>query len=143
MADTNRLQVRLVTPDRILVDQSADAVEVPARNGYLEVLYGHAPLVAVLGPGEVRLHGGEAGEQTYSIGRGFVEVLPERVTILADTAIRPEEIDVAAAQVRLDHGHHLWNEAGDDPEKYEKAETVIREAESRLESAKGQSAKAH
>ena len=137
MADTNRLQVRLVTPDRILVDQSADAVEVPARNGYLEVLYGHAPLVAVLGPGEVRLHGGDAGEQTYSIGRGFVEVLPERVTILADTAIPPAEIDVPAAQARLDHGHKLWNEAGDDPEKYGKAETVIREAESRLESAKG------
>ncbi len=137
MADTNRLQVRLVTPDRILVDESADAVEVPSRNGYLEVLYGHAPLVAVLGPGEIRLHGGEAGEQTYSIGRGFVEVLPERVTILADTALRPGEIDVAAAEQRLEHGHQLWNEAGDDPEKYTHAETVIREAESRIESAKG------
>jgi len=137
MADTNSLQVRLVTPDRILVDQSADAVEVPARNGYLEVLYGHAPLVAVLGPGEVRLHGGEAGEQTYSIGRGFVEVLPERVTILADTAWRPEEIDTAAAKERLDHGHQLWNEAGEDPAKYARAEEMIREAESRLESAKG------
>jgi F-type H+-transporting ATPase subunit epsilon len=137
MADTNRLQVRLVTPDHILVDQSADAVEVPARNGYLEVLYGHAPLVAVLGPGEIRFHGGEVGERTYSIGRGFVEVLPERVTILADSALRPEEIDVAAAQARLDHGHQLWNEAGDDPEKYTQAEVVIREAESRLESAKG------
>jgi F-type H+-transporting ATPase subunit epsilon len=137
MADTNRLQVRLVTPDHIVVDQSADAVEVPARNGYLEVLYGHAPLVAVLGPGEIRFHGGEVGERIYSIGRGFVEVLPERVTILADSALRPEEIDVGAAQQRLDHGHQLYNEAGDDAEKYAKAEVVIREAESRIESAKG------
>jgi F-type H+-transporting ATPase subunit epsilon len=137
MADINRLQVRLVTPDRILVDQSADAVEVPSRNGYFEVLYGHAPLLAVLGPGEVRLHGGNAGEQRYSIGRGFVEVLPERVTILADTAVRPEEIDTAAAQAQLDRGHQLWNEAGDDAAKYAHAEDVIREAESRLESAKG------
>ncbi|MBV8115709.1 MAG: ATP synthase F1 subunit epsilon [Silvibacterium sp.] len=137
MADTNRLQVRLVTPDHILVDQSADAVEVPARNGYLEVLYGHAPLVAVLGPGEIRFHGGEVGERVFSIGRGFVEVLPERVTILADSALRPEEIDAAAAQARLNHGHQIWNEAGDDPEKYKQAEVVIREAESRLESAKG------
>lgn len=136
MADTDRLQVRLVTPDRILVDKSADAVEVPSRSGYLEVLYGHAPLLAVLGPGEVRLHGGEAGEQIYSIGRGFVEVLPERVTILADTALRPEEIDIVAAQARLDHGHQLWNDAGEDPEKYARADVVIREAESRLESAK-------
>ena len=137
MADTNQLQVRLVTPDRILVDKSAEAVELPARNGYLEVLYGHAPLVSVLGPGEVRLHGGEAGEQVFSIGRGFVEVLPERVTILADSALRPQEIDTAAAQARLDQGHKLWNEAGDDPEKYAHAQQVIREAESRLESAKG------
>jgi F-type H+-transporting ATPase subunit epsilon len=137
MADTNRLQVRLVTPDRILVDQSADAVEVPSKSGYFEVLYGHAPLLAVLGPGEVRLHGGEAGEQRFSVARGFVEVLPERVTILAESARRPEEIDTAAAQQKLDQGHKLWNEAGDDPAKYAHAEEVIREAESRLESAKG------
>ena len=46
MADTNQLQVRLVTPDRILVDQTADAVEVPSETGYFEALYGHAPLLA-------------------------------------------------------------------------------------------------
>lgn len=136
MADTNHLQVRLVTPDRILVDQSADAVEVPSKAGYFEVLYGHAPLLALLGPGEVRLHGGEAGEQRFSVTRGFAEVLPERVTILAESARRPEEIDTAAAQAKLDHGHQLWNEAGDDPDKYAHAEEVIREAEARLESAK-------
>jgi F-type H+-transporting ATPase subunit epsilon len=143
MADANLLQVRLVTPERILVDQSADAVEVPSKSGYFEVLYGHAPLLAVLGPGEVRLHGGEAGEQRFSVARGFVEVLPERVTILAESARRPEEIDTAAAQQKLDHGHQLWNESGDDAAKYAQAEEVIREAESRLESAKGQSAKGH
>jgi len=137
MTDTNRLQVRLVTPDRILVDQAADAVEVPSESGYFEVLYGHAPLLALLGPGEVRLHGGEAGDQRFNVARGFVEVLPERVTILAESARRPEEIDTAAAQAKLDHGHQLWNEAGDDAEKYAHAEEVIREAESRLESAKG------
>jgi F-type H+-transporting ATPase subunit epsilon len=137
MTDTNRLQVRLVTPDRILVDQAADAVEVPSESGYFEVLYGHAPLLALLGPGEVRLHGGEAGDQRFNVARGFVEVLPERVTILAESARRPEEIDTSAAQAKLDHGHQLWNEAGDDAEKYAHAEEVIREAESRLESAKG------
>jgi F-type H+-transporting ATPase subunit epsilon len=138
MADTNSLQVRLVTPDRILVDQTADAVEVPSESGYFEVLYGHAPLLAVLGAGEVRLHGGEAGEQRFNVARGFVEVLPERVTILAESALKPEEIDTAAAQQKLDHGHQLWNEAGEDADKYTHAEEVIREAESRLESAKGQ-----
>jgi F-type H+-transporting ATPase subunit epsilon len=136
MANKNQLQVRLVTPERILVDQAAEAVEVPSKSGYFEVLLGHAPLLAVLGPGEVRLHGGEAGEQRFSVARGFVEVLPERVTILAESARKPEEIDTATAQEELDHGNQLWKEAGDDPGKYAHAEEVIREAESLLESAK-------
>ena len=135
MADTNQLRVRLVTPDRILVDQTADAVELPSKSGYLEVLFGHAPLLAALGAGEVRLHGGQAGDQRYSVARGFVEVLPERVTILAEFAQKPEEIDIAAAEQELDHGHKLWNEAGENAEKYEHANEVMAEAESKLESA--------
>ena len=129
------LKIRLVTPDRILVDQTADAVEVPAKTGYVEVLYGHAPLLAEIGAGEVRLHGGEAGHQRYSVARGFVEVLPDRVTILAETAQRPEEIDTAAARQQLEHGEKLWNEAGEDPEKYAHANEVMREAEAKLDSA--------
>ena len=70
----DQLKVRLVTPDRILVDQTAEAVEVPGRNGYFEVLYGAAPLLSEIGAGEVRLHGGEAGDRRYSVARGFVEV---------------------------------------------------------------------
>jgi len=133
MAD--QLRVRLVTPERILVDQTVDAVEVPGRNGYFEVLYGHAPLLSALGAGEVRLHGSEGGDQRYSVARGFVEVLPERVTILAETAQRPEEIDTAAAQQQLQRGQQLWNEAGEDPIKYAHANEVVAEAEARLESA--------
>ena len=137
MADTNALRVRLVTPDRILVDQTVDAVEVPSMSGYLEVLYGHAPLLAELGPGEVRLHGdrNDAGDR-FNVARGFVEVLPERVTILAEFAVKPEEIDKGAAQKELDLGHKLWNEAGDDAHKYSHANEVIREAESKLESSR-------
>ena len=133
MAD--QLRVRLVTPERILVDQTVDAVEVPGRNGYFEVLYGHAPLLSALGAGEVRLHGSEGGDQRYSVARGFVEVLPERVTILAETAQRPEEIDTAAAQQQLQRGQQLWNEAGEDATKYAHANEVVAEAEARLESA--------
>ena len=62
MADSgNQLKVRLVTPEKVLVDQDVDAVELPSKSGYMEVLYGHAPLLAELGVGEVRLHGGSAG----------------------------------------------------------------------------------
>ncbi|MDR3737101.1 MAG: ATP synthase F1 subunit epsilon, partial [Acidobacteriaceae bacterium] len=55
---TGLLSVRLVTPDRVLVDATAEAVELPSASGYLEALYGAAPLLAELGAGEVRLHGG-------------------------------------------------------------------------------------
>ena len=59
MADeTNQLRVRLVTPERIFYDHAAAAVELPAKNGYFEVLYGHAPLVAELGAGDVIIHTG-------------------------------------------------------------------------------------
>jgi F-type H+-transporting ATPase subunit epsilon len=138
MAEKNQLQVRLVTPDRILVDQTVDAVEVPSQSGYFEVLYGHSPLLAELAPGEVRLHGGDRRDgDRFNVARGFVEVLPERVTILAESAMKPEEIDTPAAQLELDHGRKLWAEAGEDPEKYEQANDIMREAESKLDSAKG------
>ncbi len=136
MADSgNQLQVRLVTPDKVLVDEDADAVELPSKSGYMEVLYGHAPLLAELGVGEVRLHGGSSGDQKYFVVWGFVEVLPDRVTILAQNAIKPEEIDAGAAQRQLESGQKLWNEAGEDPEKYAQANEVIHEAEVKLASA--------
>jgi F-type H+-transporting ATPase subunit epsilon len=131
----NQLHVRLVTPDRILVDEEADAVELPSKSGYLEVLYGHAPLLAELGVGEVRLHGVSGGDQDYFVVWGFVEVLPDRVTILAQNAIKPEEIDTGEAQQQLQSGEKMWNEAGEDPEKYKEANEVIHEAEVKLASA--------
>ncbi|HYK34411.1 ATP synthase F1 subunit epsilon [Alloacidobacterium sp.] len=131
----DQLQVRLVTPERILVDSTADAVELPSRSGYLEVLFGHTPLLAELGAGEVRLHGGHAGEQRYNVNWGFVEVLPERVMILAESALKPEEIDTTRAQEQLERGHQMWNEAGEDAAKYEEANRVIEEAESKIASA--------
>ncbi len=135
MADTNQIQVRLVTPDSILVDQSAAAVELPGLSGYMEILPGHAPLLSELGSGEVRIHGGEAGEQKYHVSWGFVEVLPDRVTILADEAEKPEKIDTAAAKQELDEGRKMWNEAGDSGAKYAEANELIADAESKLASA--------
>jgi F-type H+-transporting ATPase subunit epsilon len=141
MADTpsNELRVRLVTPVRILVEAVAASVELPAKNGYMEVLYGHAPLLSELGSGDVRIHGvtgSDAGaEQIYNVNWGFVEVLPDRVTILANDALKPEEIDVNRANQQLDQGHKLWDEAGDSEEAYTHALAVIAEAESKIATA--------
>ena len=138
--ETNQLRVRLVTPERMLFEQAAYAVELPAKNGYMEVLYGHAPLLAELGAGDVRLHTGPdsdstSGEQIYNVSWGFVEVLPDRVTILANDALKPEEIDVPRAQQQLERGEKEWNEAGDSEEAYAEALHVISEAEAKLATA--------
>ena len=142
MAETQNsglLTVRLVTPDRVLLDATAEAVELPSMSGYLEALYGAAPLLAELGAGEVRLHGGTSGDQKFFVAWGFVEVLPERVTILAETALHPNEIDVAEAQKELQEGEKLWNEAGDDGQKYDEANAITRQAEEKIASAQGKS----
>ena len=142
MAETpqsGQLVVRLVTPDRILLDATADAVELPAMSGYIEALYGAAPLLAELGAGEVRLHGGTSGDQKFFVAWGFVEVLPERVTILAETALHPNEIDRAEAQKELQEGEKLWQEAGDDGNKYDEANAIMRQAEEKISSAEGKS----
>jgi len=132
---SNQLRVRLVTPERILFESPADAVELPSKTGYLEVLYGHAPLMAELGAGDVVVHGGPENEKRYNVSWGFVEVLPDRVTILANDALKPEEIDTARAGQQLDRGTKMWNQAGDSEEAYAKALHVIAEAEAKLASA--------
>jgi F-type H+-transporting ATPase subunit epsilon len=139
--ESNQLRVRLVTPERILFESFADAVEVPSKSGYMEVLYGAAPLLAELGAGDVTIHGaqdsgsGAEGGERYNVSWGFVEVLPDRVTILANDALKPEEIDVPRAQQQLDQGNKMWSEAGDREEAYTEALHVIAEAEAKLASA--------
>jgi len=146
MADEGKIRVRLVTPEKVLVETTADAVELPAKNGYMEVLYGHAPLLAELGAGDVTLHGaGSSGGDKasvatrYNVSWGFVEVLPDRVTILANDAIEPSQIDVARAKQQLERGQELWNQAGESEEKYTEAERVTNEAEAKLASAESKS----
>jgi F-type H+-transporting ATPase subunit epsilon len=139
-SNSGLLAVRLVSPDRLLLDATAESVELPSSAGYLEALYGAEPLLAELGAGEVRLHGGTSGDRKFFVAWGFVEVLPERVTILAETAVLPSEIDTAQAQQELAQAGQLWNEAGDDAAKYDEANALTRRAEEKLASAKDASA---
>jgi F-type H+-transporting ATPase subunit epsilon len=132
---TTQLRVRLVTPERVLFEVLADSVDLPGKTGYLEPLYGHAPLVAELGAGDVILHGGPNDGQRYNVSWGFVEVLPDRVTILANDALKPEEIDVHRAEEQRERGEKEWQEAGDSEEKYTEALRVISEADAKIASA--------
>jgi F-type H+-transporting ATPase subunit epsilon len=136
MADTaqaGKLQVRLVTPDRELVDTSADSVELPGRTGYLEVLYGAAPLLTELGTGLVTIHGAGEGNDRYYVAWGFAEVLPNRVTILAESAEKPGDIDRSVAQREYERGQKMWDQAGENPEQYERANELMHDAQARMD----------
>ena len=95
MADT--FQLEIVTPERKVVDERATDAQIPAKNGYIGVLPGHAPLITELAVGEIVYHS-SAGEEHLAVAWGFAEVLPDKVTILAETAERAEEIDVPRAE---------------------------------------------
>ena len=97
MALPTKLNLEIVTPDRSLIREQVDEVVVPGSEGYLGILPGHTPLLATLGENEMWYRKGQ--EKHYlKISRGFVEVLPDRVTILAQIAEKAEDIDLTRAQ---------------------------------------------
>ena len=97
MALPTKILLEIVTPDRALVREEIDEVVVPAFDGYLGVLPGHTPLLATLKVGELWYRQGQ--EKHYlAVAFGFLEVLPDHVTVLAQVSERPEEIDVQRAE---------------------------------------------
>ena len=91
------VELVIVTPTRQLVRTSTREVTLPGANGYLGILPGHAPLMTELGIGELTFHGSVQGAP-LAIVRGFAEVLPDRVTVLAETAELAAEIDLERAE---------------------------------------------
>ena len=97
MALPTKITLEIVTPERSLVTAQVDELQLPGSEGYFGVLPGHAPMLTTLKIGEMWYRIGQ--EMHYlAIAFGFVEVLPERVTVLAQIAERADEIDVARAQ---------------------------------------------
>lgn len=91
------IHLEIVTPDRHVVHDSVTAVTVPGQEGYLGILPGHAPLLSLLKVGELS-YTKESVTHFVAVNWGFVEVLPDRVIILAQTAERAEEIDLERAK---------------------------------------------
>jgi F-type H+-transporting ATPase subunit epsilon len=97
MALPTSIELQIVVPDRAIAKEQVDEVEIPGVDGYFGVLPGHTPLLAALSVGELWYRKGQ--EKTYlAIAYGFAEVLPDRVTILAQLAERAEEIDLERAE---------------------------------------------
>ena len=125
------LTLQIVTPDRLVVREEVDEVEVPGANGYFGVLPGHTPLLAALSVGELWYRKGN--DRTYvAIANGFAEVLPDSVTVLAQLAERADEIDVTRAEAALKRAQERL--AGPrETVDYERARIALAKSASRLQ----------
>jgi F-type H+-transporting ATPase subunit epsilon len=131
MSDT--FQLEIVTPEKKVVDTAASEVQIPGRNGYLGILPGHAPLITELAIGEITFRTG-AEEQRLALAWGFAEVLPNKVTILAETAERPSEIDVERARKAKARAEERLA-SGDTNVDVKRSLEALHKAETRLEVA--------
>jgi F-type H+-transporting ATPase subunit epsilon len=113
MADTIHLEI--VTPERLLLEADVDSVQVPGLDGELGILPGHAPLISQLKPAGLLSYVQGSATREVVLSEGFVEVMPDRVKVLADRAERPEEIDVANALRLKEHAEKLLVQASGDP----------------------------
>ena len=131
MALPTSLELQIVTPERLLLREQVDEVEIPGSEGYFGVLPGHTPLLASLALGEMWYRRGQ--EKTYlSIAFGFAEVLPDRVTILARIAERADDIDVARAEAALKRAEERLAQQ-QTPIDYERARTALLKSLTRLQ----------
>ncbi|HXC00961.1 MAG TPA: F0F1 ATP synthase subunit epsilon [Terriglobales bacterium] len=130
----NTFQLEIVTPVKLLVKDAAEEAQIPGLSGYLGILPGHAPLITELAVGVIT-YKASGTTHTLSVAWGFAEVLPEKVTILAEAAERPQEIDMERAQKAKDRAEQLLK--SNNPEvDYARAEDALKRAETRLNVAK-------
>jgi F-type H+-transporting ATPase subunit epsilon len=131
MPETFHLEI--VTPEKMVVRDAAEEMQIPGKNGYLGVLPGHAPLITELAVGEITYRNGNITHH-LAVAWGFAEVLPDKVTILAETAERAEEVDVNRAQVAKQRAETNLAKSGTE-EDFRKAAGDLQRAETRLEVA--------
>ena len=127
-------QLEIVTPAKLMVKDVAEEAQIPGLSGYLGILPGHAPLITELAVGVITYKASGA-THTLSVAWGFAEVLPDKVTILAEAAERPQEIDVARAQEAKNRAEALLK-SNDPKVDYARAEDALQRADTRLSVAK-------
>jgi F-type H+-transporting ATPase subunit epsilon len=132
MADTFTLEV--VTPARQVVHEAVNEAQIPVLGGYIGVLPGHTPLLAEMGIGELSYHLGNRVVSCTAIG-GFVEVLADRVIVLADSSERAEEINVVRAEAARDRAQKRLATQNDPNVDWKRAEESLKRAQVRLQVA--------
>jgi F-type H+-transporting ATPase subunit epsilon len=130
----NTFQLEIVTPAKLLVKDAVEEAQIPGLSGYLGILPGHAPLITEMAVGVITYKASGA-TYTLSVAWGFAEVLPDKVTILAEAAERPQEIDVERAQKAKERAEQLLK--SNNPEvDFTRAEDALQRAETRLNVAR-------
>lgn len=127
MAETTQLEI--VTPERLIVSTPVEEIEIPGKSGYLGILPGHAPLITELAVGEIAYRA-EGQVKRLAVAWGFAEVLPDKVTILTETAEKAEEIDVSRAQAARHKAEEELRKAG--PEGNADAQARLDRANTRI-----------
>jgi len=130
MAET--IQLEIVTPERLVVSEPAEYIEIPGETGYLGILPGHAPLITELAPGELSYRNGNQTKR-LAVAWGFAEVLQDKVTILAEAAEKAEEIDIARAEAAKRKAEAELQKSG--LEVNEEAQEALQRAQARLDTA--------
>jgi len=126
-------QLEIVTPEKQEVSDTAEEIQIPGKNGYLGILPGHAPLITELSVGEITYRKG-MHTNYLSVAWGFAEVLPDKVTILAEAAERPEEIDVSRAREAKKRAEERLKSQDPDVD-FERALYALKRADVRLDVA--------
>jgi len=131
MADTFELEI--VTPEKLVVKDAAEEMQIPGKNGYLGILPGHAPLITELSVGQISYRNGNETHH-LCVAWGFAEVLPDKVTILAETAERGEDVDCERARKAKERAQERLSSADPDVD-VPRAQNALARAATRLEVA--------
>ena len=132
MAD--HLQLEVVTPERRVLSEPVSSVTVPGRNGEMQILPGHAALISELKTG-VLSYTADGVTKELHVSGGFVEVSDDRVSVLAEIAERPEEIDAARARLAREHTEKQLSAWSGTEEDFEKARVKLERSMVRLQLA--------
>ena len=133
MSNMSTMRLEIVTAERVVYSEEVNILVAPGIDGELGILPHHAPLLTVLNPGEIRVV--KDGEETnISVSGGFLEVIGNKVTILADTAEHAEEIDIQRSEEALKRAQERVASAPSDAD-LERALATIRRSQARLKVA--------
>jgi len=134
MALPEAIELQIVTPERHVLQESVQSVEVPGKEGYLGVLPGHAPLITELGIGILAYRKGSESK-FVTIIHGYAEVLPDRVIVLAEIAERAEEIDLPRSKAAHDRAQAELAKHGIGPDEWHLEQLALQRALVRMQAA--------